>query len=116
MLGNRSTIRIPTDDDLHKLPYVTECTGELSSSSVVSAVCGVLVDLIVYTDGVNAAVAIIYDNPSAGTGKILAKMIVVGNENIGGEVNIFTKADNGLYVALSGTGAKAIVRYIPVRT
>src|SRR5574340_819831 len=105
MLGNRSTIRIPTDEDFHKLPYVTECTGALAVSQAVLNMSGVLVDLLVVTDGVNDVTAIVYDNAAAASGKILAKMVVKGIENVGGEVNIFTKADNGLYVSLTGTGA-----------
>ena len=116
MLGNRSLIRIPTDDDLHKLPYVTECTGVLLLSSVVLASSGVLVDLLVYTDGINDVTVTIYDNPSTSSGKVLAKMTVKGSENVGGEVSIFTKADNGLYAQVVGTNAQALVRYIPLRT
>lgn len=116
MLGNRAQIKIPSDLDNQKLPYLSECTGLLDADGVIIDTSGVLVDVIVYTDGVNAATVIIYDNASAASGKVLAKVIVAGAENFGGEVSIFTGVENGLYLDISGTGAKALVRYISIAT
>ena len=85
----------------------------LAASAVVTANPARLLGIIVNTDGTNAATVTVYDNASAASGVILAKYIVAGSANAavvpindGGIVAL-----KGLYCAISGTGAKAIVHY-----
>jgi len=74
---------------------------------------GLLIGLNVLTDGTNAATAIIYDNASAASGKVLAKVVVPGASLTGGlELPRGVEAINGLYVSLAGTGAACNVYYI----
>lgn len=83
-------------------------SGRLTVSTAVFAQRCSLYALMVETDGTNAATVIVYDNATAASGTILAKMIVPGTSS-GREV-VFpygVKALNGLYVSIAGTGAPA---------
>jgi len=92
-------------------PYSTTSSGILNTSQSVKDVFGVLVDVLVYTDGNNNATVTVYDNPSAASGTVLAKIIVKGTDLMGGEVSILVDAQTGIYVDISGTGATALIRY-----
>lgn len=87
--------------------------GRITSSAVVSNAPGRLHGIVAEADGTNAATITIYDNASAASGTILAKIIVdatLTHENlILPEVGI--EANNGVYCEISGTGAAAIVYY-----
>jgi len=100
--------------DMNDKPVSYTClsSGLLSSSQAVFASKTVLVSLIVYTNGSSNATATLYDNASAASGTEVAKIIVKGADLIGGEAHIMCDCENGLYLALSGTGAGALVRYI----
>lgn len=92
-------------------PYTSKSTGLLSSSGVVKASFGILIDVLVYTDGANNATVTIYNDPDSADGKELAKVVVKGSDLMGGEVSILTEAALGMYISISGTGAQALVRY-----
>jgi|SRR6185437_715653 len=90
-----------------------QSSGLLSSSKALSTINGRLQGLIVLTDGTNAATVIIYDNPSAGSGTVLAKLIVPGASS---SASLYIpeggiQANAGLYCSISGTGAAAVVHY-----
>lgn len=89
----------------------TKSTGLLSSSGVIKATPGVLVDMLVYTDGTNNATLTIYNDPDSANGTELGKIIVKGTELMGGEVSIVCDATLGMYAEISGTGATYLVRY-----
>lgn len=85
-------------------------SGLLSASGAISAVpCG-LAGASCYTNGAAAATLTIYDNPSAGSGTVLAQLAVPA-ANLGAQImfpaNI--KAATGVYAVLSGAGASFIV-------
>lgn len=92
-------------------PVTCDSNGISTSSEAIIASPGLLVDFIVFTDGVNQVTATLYDNPSAASGKVLAKAIIAGADQMGGEVNIWCDAVNGIYLEISGTGGEALVRY-----
>lgn len=87
-------------------------SGLKSSSAVVINRPARLHGVIAIADGTNAATVTIYDNASAAAGTELAQIIVDATltyESFNLEGGI--EAKNGLYVALAGTGAKAIVLF-----
>lgn len=64
------------------------------------------------TDGTNAASVIVYDNPSAASGLVLAKVTASGAQNT---MHVIFEnpvaAEDGLYADVTGTGAGYIVYY-----
>jgi hypothetical protein len=64
------------------------------------------------TDGTNAASVILYDNATAASGKVLAKVKATGAELI--KHVLFENpvyAENGIYADVTGTNAEYIVYY-----
>lgn len=63
-------------------------------------------------DGTNAASVVVYDNPSAASGLVLAKVTALAGE---GTVHVIFEnpvvAENGLYADVTGTGAGYIVYF-----
>lgn len=89
---------------------ISESSGRKTSSTSVLASSGYLCSLIAEADGTNAATITLYDNPSAASGTILAKIVVDAGatyESLSPMVPIV--ANSGIYVDISGTGAAAIV-------
>jgi hypothetical protein len=84
----------------------------LTGSSVILAQDGFLFGCLVETDGTNAVTLSLYDNASAGSGKVLRKIIVPGANNYGGfELPIGIEIAKGIYATVSGTGAAFWVTY-----
>jgi hypothetical protein len=114
-MGQNTTDRLDTNfprtGSEHEVE-VTESSGLLTSDTAVMPKAGILVALVVITDGTNNATAIVYDNASTASGTVLAKVVVTGSDNMGGELKINAIARNGLFLDISGTGAEAIVRFI----
>jgi len=90
----------------------TLSSGIVTSDSAIITESGVLVAIIVFTDGVNDATVVVYDNDSAASGTVLGKVIVKGADNMGGELKINARVTNGIFVDVSGTGAEVLIRYI----
>jgi hypothetical protein len=90
-----------------------DSSGLLTYSSVVSTVPGTICGITVIADGTNAATAIVYDNNvGVATGKVLWKSTAAAGEYLtGGLYPNIIRSNTGLYVAISGTGASAIVYY-----
>jgi len=66
----------------------------------------------VITDGTNNATLIVYDN-TAGSGTVLLEIRVTGTDHYGGRSWTFpVRVDNGIYGAVTGTGASFIIEYI----
>lgn len=87
-------------------------SGLKSSSAVIAARPAVVKSVQAIADGTNAATITVYDNASAASGTELCQIIV----DAGLTYEFFANDDgveafNGLYLSLSGTGAKAIVHY-----
>lgn len=86
-------------------------SGLKAASAAIVSGPGLLRGLMVEADGTNAATVIVYDAASA-TGTELAKIVVDATltyESVVFESGI--SADTGIYLSISGTGAKAIVLY-----
>lgn len=90
-------------------PWVS--SGILNSSAAVLAGEGRVKSVVVLTDGTNAGTVIIYDNPTAASGTVLAKFVTAGADLTGGAVNLNILARTGIYASISGTGCTAIVHY-----
>lgn len=85
----------------------------LSASAAIMVYPGRLMGLTVLTDGTNAATVTIYDNASAASGLVLAKLIVPGaTSSVAQRLPDFgVVANNGIYASISGTGAACIVLF-----
>lgn len=87
-------------------------SGLLAASAVVYAKPCVLTDLAVYTDGTNEVTVTLYDNATTNSGTVIGKVVVPGaNKNGGLIIPIPVRAQNGIYMVLTGTGGSAIVFY-----
>jgi hypothetical protein len=88
-------------------------SGLRTSDGIISNAPGRLHGICVGANGTDAATVIIYDNASAATGTVLAKVIVdatATHENIVlPEQGV--EALNGLYLDIGGTGAECVVYY-----
>ena len=92
-----------------------EGSGLLSASQSITTAPGFLTSLMVYTDGVNDGEVILYDSKNGATGKVIAKIPVPGELNYGGRnwpESAFIQYKDGIYAALSGSGASCIVEHI----
>lgn len=90
---------------------VSYSTGTLTDSGIAVQGKGALTGVLIITDGTNAATVTVYDGSASG--KVLAgPFVVVGSSRFGGGTwEVPVRYDTGLYVAISGTGAKAILYY-----
>ena len=94
---------------------------EITSSTQLMTKGGILGGVLVITSGVDDedAAIIAYDVASAGdaaAGNKLYETTVAGEDHYGGVIFPFNvEFRNGLYVAISGTGASCIVYYKPGR-
>lgn len=65
----------------------------------------------VNSDGTNAATVVVYDN-TAGSGKVLAKLVTGTSGTLSMTFNCAVRADIGITVVVSGTGTpQAVVTY-----
>jgi hypothetical protein len=99
---------VPSADALLCMSSGLKTADALISNST-KALCGVLV----ITNGTDAATAIVYDNASGPSGRVLFKGKISGAANFGGAtfenpVNV----DKGIYVVITGTGASYIIYYL----
>jgi hypothetical protein len=89
-------------------------SGLLADNAVVLARASgqQLCSVLIITDGTNAATVTVYDNAVGGAGKVLFKGTVPGASNFGGgDAGLPVNLGYGIYMAISGTGANAIVYY-----
>ena len=90
-----------------------EGSGEISSSSIIYSGSCWITSIMVNTNGSNDATVLLYNNTSA-AGSIVVEIKVAAAENYGGRIWKFPrKCNNGIYAAITGTGASCIVEYIP---
>lgn len=86
-------------------------TGVLVASTLVFTGINYIDSIQVFTDGTNAATVSVYDNTSA-AGKIAAQVLVPGatlHNSVTFRIGV--RMDTGIFIAISGTGASAIVTY-----
>lgn len=82
-----------------------------SDAAIVARPCRIHA-VTVISDGTNAATAIIYDNASAASGNVVAKVVCAGATR----TQVITSEDgiecsNGAYLDIGGTDAETIVHY-----
>ncbi len=107
----RLTTNFPRTGNEHTVE-ITESSGLKNSDVQILDNPGVLVAIIVFTDGSNDATAIVYDNPDAASGKVLGKVVVKGADLMGGELKMNALARTGLFLDITGVGAEALIRFI----
>jgi len=74
----------------------------------------VLGGCLLLTDGANDATLVLYDNASAASGDVVAKLAIAGSDLTGGITFPFEVATaNGLYAELTGVGANFILYTMP---
>lgn len=86
-------------------------SGQLSSSTAVRTKPSRLHAIILTPAAADASV-IVYDNASTNSGTILAQLDAKANaisEQL--VLNVPVEANNGLYAALSGSGAKVVLHF-----
>lgn len=88
-------------------------SGLQTADGVISNAPGRLHGVSVGADGTNAATVIIYDNASAASGVVLAKVIIDATSTHESVVlpDCGVEANNGLYLDIGGTGAEVVVYY-----
>jgi len=111
-MGRELAQNFHQDPNARAVPYVTQSSGLLTSDQSVTTGGGILVAVIVYTDGVNDVSVVVYDHASAASGTVLAQVKLAGADLMGGETNIMGDFDNGLYIDVTGTGVEVLLRYI----
>jgi len=88
-------------------------SGLKSADAAILDAPGRLLGVQVIGDGTNAATVLIYDNASAASGTVLAKLIVdAGLTYV--DMNVPVEGivcNNGIYADVSGTGAEYIVLF-----
>jgi hypothetical protein len=88
-------------------------SGEKTSDTTILTGAGWITGIQLITDGTNDATALLYDN-TASSGKKVYEGKVVGANNYGGRNWVFPiKVSIGIRLDISGTGASAIIEYIP---
>lgn len=94
-------------------PHRKTCvsSGYIIATGQVVAARAVLAHIELITDGTNDATAVVYDGTSAVAGKELFHSFAAGEDVVVGGVNLNILASDGLYITLTGVGAKAIVHY-----
>lgn len=91
--------------------YPSTSSGLLSASAAVAARPAIVQSVTVVPAAADATV-VLYDNASAASGTVLAKVFALAN---GASVSIAfnhpIQASNGIYLDISGASAAAIVTY-----
>lgn len=89
-------------------------SGDITADGVVLNKPGRLDSCIVIADGTNAASVILYDNASAASGTVLARVSIPAT----GVYQVFLSeagiiANKGIYADVTGTGCIVIVHFRP---
>lgn len=85
-----------------------------TADAAITAIGGYLHGIMLENDGTNACNVIIYDNASAASGLILAKVALPASSAILTQYVTFNNpvsANKGIFVDVTGTGAAYIVYY-----
>jgi hypothetical protein len=88
-------------------------SGRKTADAAISARPALLKGVTLEGDGTNACSVIIYDNASAASGTVLAKVLLPasGDMYVSWSESDGVEAINGLYADVAGTGAAYIVHY-----
>jgi hypothetical protein len=96
---------------------VLTSSGALAASAVVLAQQGGIMSVIATADGTNAATVHVWDSENSTTsGKTKLATVIVDAGLVYEQMsaNRLIKANRGIYVEISGTGAGAIIHYQPL--
>lgn len=85
-------------------------SGEKTAAATIASKAAIVGGIVVNTDGTNDATCIVYDSAD-NSGPIVARIIVKGTDDTGGQVIPF-RTNTGLYVTIAGTGAKYQIYYL----
>lgn len=93
--------------------YMVTSSGLKSSDTAVSTVGGYLHGVYLISDASNACSIVVYDNASAASGLVLAKLSIAASTTAPQYItfNNPVSANSGIYADVSGTGANFIVYY-----
>ena len=87
-------------------------SGLKSADAVITTGVNRINAITLLTDGTNAASVIVYDNTSAASGLVLAKVTAAGAQNT---MHVIFEnpvyAEKGLYADVTGTGAEYILYF-----
>lgn len=89
-------------------------SGRRTADAAVLATGGYLHGIMLENDGTNASSVIIYDNASAASGTVLAKVMLPASSAVLTQYVVFNNPVsvlNGIYVDVTGTGAAYIAYY-----
>jgi hypothetical protein len=82
-----------------------------TAATLIATGANLLTGVIVGTDGTNNATVTVYDNTAASGSKLLEVVVVGSARSTPFLFNNPIKAENGLYLDISGTGASATVYF-----
>lgn len=93
--------------------YMVTSSDLKSADAVITAVGGYVHAITLIPDGTNACSLVIYDNPAAASGLVLAKLALAATQTAPQTVtfNNPVSANKGIFADVSGTGANYIVYY-----
>lgn len=97
-------------------PQAVTASGRKTADTAICAIACKLHGIILENDGTNACSAIVYDNASAASGTVLAKVLLPASSTVLSLPIIFNApvaALNGIYVDVTGTGAAYEVYFSP---
>ena len=87
-------------------------SGLKSADAVISGGRNRINAVTLIADGTNAANVVVYDNPSAASGTVLAKVTALAGQ---GTIHVIFEnpvfAQDGIYADVTGTGAAYIIYY-----
>lgn len=88
-------------------------SGRKTADAAIVARPALLKSVILEGDGTNACNVILYDNASAASGTVLAKVLLQasGPQTVLFDSSDGVEASNGIYADVTGTGAAYIVHY-----
>jgi hypothetical protein len=99
--------------DLNGHPLVAyRSSGVKTESAAIHAGPAVMGHLVVFTDGTNDATVTVFDNATAASGTVLFKAVVPAADRTGGGLSLQVRANAGLYLQVTGTGATALMHYL----
>ncbi len=91
-------------------------SGSKTADGVICAIPCYLHGVVLQNDGTNASSVVVYDNASAASGTVIAKLALPASSTTLTHPLVFSHpviANNGLYIDVTGTGCAVHVYYAP---
>jgi hypothetical protein len=97
------------------MDYTATTSGSKVADGVIFARPCRVHSIMLETDGTNVATCILYDNPSAASGTVLASLSCLGaDRQATWSLDCGVEANSGVYLDIGGTGAKVVIHYSPL--